>query len=76
MKQDIQGLGYKNDVVKVKAGYGRNFLIPNGSAIIANESNKRMTSEIVRQVAHKAAKIKQDAEAIAARIGELTIAMR
>lgn len=73
LKQDIQGLGYKNDVVKVKAGYGRNYLIPNGSAIIANESNKRMTSENVRQAAHKAAKVKQDAEAIAARIGDLTI---
>src|SRR6185295_13473665 len=73
LKQDVQGLGYKNDVVKVKAGYGRNYLIPTGSAIIANDSNKRMTSENVRQVAHKAAKVKQDAEAIAAKIGELTI---
>src|SRR5258706_16436883 len=73
LKQDVQGLGYKNDVVKVKAGYGRNFLIPSGSALIANESNKRMTSENVRQTAHKAAKVKQDAEAIAARIGDLTI---
>ena len=73
LKQDVQGLGYKNDVVKVKAGYGRNFLIPNGTAIIANESNKRMTSENIRQAAHKASKVKQDAESLAARIGELTI---
>jgi large subunit ribosomal protein L9 len=73
LKQDVQGLGYKHDVVKVKAGYGRNFLIPNGSAIIANPSNKKMTAEIIRQVAHKAAKLKQDAEALAAKIGELTI---
>jgi large subunit ribosomal protein L9 len=73
LKQDIQGLGYKNDVVKVKAGYGRNYLIPNGVAIIADESNKRMTAENIRQAAHKAAKLKQDAEAVAARIGELTI---
>jgi large subunit ribosomal protein L9 len=73
LKQDVQGLGYKHDVVKVKAGYGRNFLIPNGSAIIANESNKRMTTEIIRQVSHKAAKLKQDAEALGTRIGELTI---
>ena len=42
LKQDVQGLGYKNDTVKVKAGYGRNFLIPNGVAIIANAPNKRM----------------------------------
>jgi large subunit ribosomal protein L9 len=73
LKQDVQGLGYKNDTVKVRPGYGRNYLIPNGFAIIANDSNKRLTTELVRQVAHKAAKLKQDAEAIAAKIGELTI---
>jgi large subunit ribosomal protein L9 len=73
LKQDVQGLGYKNDVVKVKPGYGRNYLIPQGVALIANESNKRMTAENVRQAAHKAAKVKQDAEALAQKIGELTI---
>lgn len=73
LKQDIQGLGYKNDIIKVKSGYGRNFLIPNGSAIIANESNKRMIQENIRQASHKAEKLKQDAEALAAKIGELTI---
>jgi large subunit ribosomal protein L9 len=76
LKQDIQGLGYKNDIVKVKAGYGRNFLIPNGSAIIANDSNKRMITENVRQAAHKAAKLKQDAEAISAKMGELSLEIR
>lgn len=73
LKQDVQGLGYKNDTVKVKAGYGRNYLIPNGVAIIANDSNKRMMNENIRQAAHKAAKLKQDAEATAAKIGELTL---
>jgi large subunit ribosomal protein L9 len=73
LKQDVQGLGYKNDVVKVKPGFGRNYLIPNGFAMIANDSNKRLTTELVRQVAHKAAKLKQDAEAVAAKIGELTL---
>ena len=73
LKQDVQGLGYKNDIVKVKAGYGRNYLIPNGSAIMATESNKKLVNENVRQAAHKAAKIKQDAEELAQRIGELTI---
>jgi large subunit ribosomal protein L9 len=73
LKQDIAGLGYKNDIVKVKPGYGRNFLIPNGSAMIANDSNKRLTFENVRQAAHKAAKLKQDAEDLAQRIGELTV---
>ncbi len=73
LKQDVAGLGYKNDTVKVRPGYGRNFLIPSGVAIIANESNKRMVAENIRQAAHKAAKLKQDAEALAAKIGELTV---
>lgn len=73
LKQDVTGLGYKNDIVKVKPGYGRNYLIPTGAAIIANESNKRVVAENVRQAAHKAEKIKQDAESLAAKIGELTI---
>lgn len=73
LKQDVTGVGYKNDIVKVRAGYGNNYLIPNGYALIANESNKRLVKENVRQAAHKAAKVKQDAEALAAKIGELTI---
>lgn len=76
LTQDVQGLGYKNDVVKVKPGYGRNYLIPNGVALIANDSNKRMTAENTRQAAHKAAKVKQDAEAIAQKMGELTIELK
>ena len=73
LTQDVTGLGYKNDTIKVKAGYGRNYLIPNGVALIANEPNKRKVAEDIRQVAHKAAKLKQDAEALAAKIGEITI---
>jgi large subunit ribosomal protein L9 len=73
LTQDITGLGYKNDTIKVKAGYGRNYLIPTGVALIANGPNKRKVAEDIRQVAHKAAKLKQDAEALAAKIGELTI---
>ncbi|HOO10701.1 MAG TPA: 50S ribosomal protein L9 [Cyclobacteriaceae bacterium] len=73
LKQDVQGLGYKNDIVKVKPGYGRNFLIPNGTAIIANSSNKRMVEENIRQAAHKAEKLVQDAKALAEKIGELAI---
>ena len=76
LKQDVQGLGYKNDTVKVKPGYGRNYLIPNGVAIIANDSNKRLVAENIRQAAHKAAKVKQDAEALAQKIGELTIELK
>ena len=73
LKQDVQALGYKNDTVKVRPGYGRNYLIPNGVAIIANDSNKRMMNENIRQAAHKAAKLKQDADALAQKIGELTL---
>jgi len=76
LKQDVTGLGYKNDTVKVKAGYGNNYLIPNGFALIANDSNKRLIAENVRQASHKAAKIKQDAEALAAKVGELVIEIR
>lgn len=73
LKQDVTGLGYKNDVIKVRAGYGNNYLIPNGLALIASDSNKRLVNENIRQMAHKAAKIKQDAEALAAKVGDLTI---
>jgi large subunit ribosomal protein L9 len=73
LKQDVAGVGYKNDIVKVRAGYGNNYLIPNGFALIATDANKRLVNENVRQAAHKAAKVKQDAEALAGRIGELTL---
>jgi len=76
LKQDVTGLGYKNDIVKVKAGYGRNYLIPNGVALIANEGNKRMIAENVRQMAHKAEKIKSEAESIAQRIGETILELK
>jgi large subunit ribosomal protein L9 len=76
LKQDVQGLGYKNDVVKVKPGYGRNYLIPNGVALIANESNKKLIAENTRQAAHKAAKVKQDAESLAQKIGDITIEIK
>lgn len=61
LKQDIAGLGYQNDIVDVKPGYGRNYLIPNGFAIVANASNKKMVAENLKQAAHKAEKIKNDA---------------
>ena len=67
LKEDIAGLGYKNDIVKVKDGYGRNYLIPQGKAVIATESAKKVLAENERQRAHKLAKIKADAEALAAK---------
>lgn len=70
---DIAGVGYKNDIVSVKSGYGRNFLIPQGYAILANSSNRKIVTENVRQAAHKAEKIKNDAETVAAAIGDMVI---
>ncbi len=70
---DIAGIGYKNDIVSVKSGYGRNFLIPQGFAILANSSNRKIVQENVRQASHKAEKIKTDAETIAAAIGDMII---
>ena len=65
LKEDVTGLGYKDDVVVVKNGYGRNFLIPQGKAIIASESAKKVLAENLKQRAHKLAQMKKDAEALA-----------
>ncbi len=65
LKEDITTLGYKDDVVEVKNGYGRNYLIPQGKAVIASESALKVLAENQRQRAHKLAKIKADAEAVA-----------
>ncbi len=61
LKQDIPSLGYKNEVVKVKNGYGRNYLIPQGLAILATESSKKVMAENLKQRAHKLEKIKNEA---------------
>ena len=77
--EDIQNLGYKDDVVEVKNGYGRNYLIPQKKAILATESELQQLAEKQKQQAQKMAKIKADAEALAAAItaaGELTIAVK
>ncbi|MDE6825175.1 MAG: 50S ribosomal protein L9 [Paramuribaculum sp.] len=65
LKEDITGLGYKDDVVEVKDGYGRNYLIPQGKAVIATASAMKVLEENQRQRAHKLAKLKADAEATA-----------
>ena len=68
LKEDVVNLGYKDDIVTVKDGYGRNFLIPTGKAVIASESAKKVLAENLRQRAHKLAKIKEDAQALAAKL--------
>ena len=70
LKTDIAGLGYKNDILDVKPGYGRNYLIPQGFAVLATASNKKILAENLKQAAHKAEKLKSDALAIAEQIGE------
>lgn len=68
LKEDIIGLGFKNDIVTVKNGYANNYLVPMGKAIPASESAKKVLAEDLRQKAHKLAKIKEEAEALAAKI--------
>ena len=61
LKEDIIGLGFKNDIVNVKSGYGRNYLIPQGKAVIASPSAKKILEENLRQQAHKLAALKAEA---------------
>jgi large subunit ribosomal protein L9 len=68
LKQDIKNLGEKDDVVNVKPGFGRNYLIPKGYATLATESAKKVLAENLKQAAFKQDKIKKDADAIAARL--------
>jgi len=75
---DVANLGYKNDIVKVRDGYGRNYLIPNRMAIVANESNMKVLAENLKQQAHKLAALKAAAEEKAQKLAEvaLTIAVK
>ena len=65
LKEDVANLGYKNDIVTVKSGYGRNYLIPTGKAVIASPAAKKVLAEDLKQRAHKLEKIKKDAEDLA-----------
>lgn len=73
LKEDVKGLGYKNDVVKVKPGFGRNYLIPQGMAILATDSAKKILAENLKQAAHKAEKLKLDALALAAQLENILV---
>ena len=73
LKEDVSGLGYKDDVVEVKDVYGRNYLIPYGKAVIATPSALKVLAENQRQRAHKLAKIKADAEALAASLKDVKL---
>ena len=73
LKQDVNNLGTKDDVVVVKDGYARNFLIPKGFAIRATDSAKKVLAENIKQRAHKEASLKAEAEKIAASIAEIKL---
>jgi large subunit ribosomal protein L9 len=71
LKQDVNKLGYKDEIVKVKDGYANNYLIPQGYAMVATPSNKKILAENLKQRAFKEAKIKQDAEAFAETLNKI-----
>ena len=73
LKEDIIGLGYKNDIVNVKSGYGRNYLIPQGKGVIASPMAKKILAENLKQQAHKLAALKADAEKKAEAIKDVAL---
>ncbi|MDR2824340.1 MAG: 50S ribosomal protein L9 [Prevotellaceae bacterium] len=73
LKEDVVNLGYKDDIVKVKDGYGRNYLIPTKKAVIASESAKKMLAEDLRQRAHKIEQIRNEAIALADKLKDVVL---
>ena len=73
LKQDVKSLGDKDDIVNVKPGYGRNYLIPKGFAVQATESARKVLAENLKQAQFKQEKIRKDADAIAARLAEIKL---
>ncbi|MBK8498580.1 MAG: 50S ribosomal protein L9 [Flavobacteriales bacterium] len=73
LKQDVEHLGFADDVVKVREGYARNFLLPRGLATVATESARKQLTETLKQRSHKLAKIKADAERMASGLGDKTL---
>jgi large subunit ribosomal protein L9 len=73
LKQDLKGLGFKNDIVKVKNGYGRNFLIPQRIAVLATESNKKMQAEEIKQSSFKEQKLRTAATELTAKLADVTV---
>jgi len=76
LKQDVQNLGFKDDIVDVKNGYGRNFLIPTGAAHMATTSAKKVLAENLKQKAHKEKKVVDEATKVAEAIKQLEIKIK
>ena len=76
LKKDVANLGYAGEIVKVKAGYGMNYLIPQGFAVSATESVKKQHAETLKQRAHKEAKLVADAEALAATVNAQVVEVK
>ena len=76
LKEDIINLGFKDDIVTVKDGYGRNYLIPQKKAVIASESAKKMLAEELRQRTHKLEAIKQEAQALGEKINGMHLEIK
>ena len=76
LKKDVEGVGFKDDIVTVKNGFGRNFLIPNGSAILATPSAKKVLAENIRQQAVKDKKVIDDANKLAKKLAVLRLRLR
>ena len=72
---DIANLGHKDDIINVKPGYGRNYLIPQGYAILATESAKKVVAENIKQRAHKEAKLKEEAQELATKLESVKLSI-
>ncbi|MFM7662726.1 MAG: 50S ribosomal protein L9 [Bacteroidota bacterium] len=75
LKKNVDKLGYENDIVKVKPGYGRNFLIPQGYALLATASAKKAHEEIMRQKAHKESKLEREAQELASKLADSKVSI-
>ena len=75
LKKNVDKLGYANEVVTVKPGYGRNFLIPQGYAVLATASAKKAHEEVMRQKSHKESKMLAEAQAVAAKLADVSVSI-
>ena len=76
LKEDVQNLGFKDDIISVKNGYGRNFLIPQGLAVLATPSAKKVHAENLKQRAHKEAQLVKEAQTTADRISAIQLKLQ